>query len=94
MKVKFASRASEKGLAYYLDKVASYLQRELGMRPRQTLDKVQEATVLEKFYQSDDSKLLADAAENLASKIEIIGLNLIEYRKYKSKSQKAIDQLE
>ena len=40
MKQKMASRASEQGLAYYLDKVASYLQRELGMRPRQTLDKV------------------------------------------------------
>lgn len=53
------------------------------MRPRQTLDKVQEATVLEKFYQSEDSKVLADAAENLASKIEIIGLNLIELRKHK-----------
>ena len=50
--------------------------------------------MLEKFYQSDDSKLLADAAENLASKIEIIGLNLIELRKHKQRSQKTIEQLE
>lgn len=49
---------------------------------------------MEKFYQSEDSKLLADAAENLASKIEIIGLNLIELRKYKQRSQKNIEDLE
>ena len=37
--------------------------------------------MLEKFYQSEDSKSLADAADNLSGKIEIIGMNLIDFRK-------------
>lgn len=50
--------------------------------------------MLEKFYQSEDSKSLADAADNLSGKIEIIGMNLIDFRKYKTRTARAIDALE
>lgn len=43
---------------------------------------------MEKFYQTEDSRLLAASAESLASKIEIIGLHVIELKKFKQRTQK------
>ena len=47
-----------------------------------------------KFYQTEDSKALAASAEGLAAKLEIIGLNLIEMKKFKQRSQKQLNNLE
>ena len=49
---------------------------------------------MDKFYQSDDSILLKNAAENLSTKIQAIGLHLVEQKKFKKKAEKLLFQLE
>ena len=61
-------KAQEGTIAHYLDKIANSLQRELGSAPHSP-SRVKEESELDKFYQSDDSILLKNAAENLGNKI-------------------------
>ena len=61
-------KAQEGTIAHYLDKIANSLQRELG-NGQHSPSKVKEESELDKLYQSDESLLLKNAAENLGNKI-------------------------
>lgn len=55
---------------------------------------MQEESVFGEVFQTSDSKSLSDSAELLSKKLEIMGLNLIEFKKFKMKAQKQILALE
>ena len=80
-------------MAYYFDKVANGLQRELGEAPHDINKQLQD-THFEQLYQSPDSKELQKASHLLTSKLEIIGLNFVNLKTYKNKSAKQILDLE
>lgn len=55
---------------------------------------MKEESHLAKYFQTDDSILLKDAAETLRDKLEIIGHNLINQKKFKKTAGHQIYQLE
>ena len=76
----YLGKAQEKTIAHYFDQISSCLQRELGVKPPHSPKKVAEESVLDQYYLSEDSLELKRAAEDFASKIEIVGLNLIQLK--------------
>lgn len=86
-------KAQEATIAHYLDTIANSLQRELGNAPHSP-NKVKEESSLDKYYQSEDSLVLKNAAENLGNKIQAIGLHLVEQKKFKKKAEKILYELE
>lgn len=88
----FQARATEKTLAAYFEKIANSLQRECGERPTQS--NLREKSLLGDLYQSEDSMLLARAVDLLASKIQIVGMNLIVQKKFKSTASHQLYELE
>jgi hypothetical protein len=89
----YLAKAQEATIAFYFDKLANSLQRELGSAPHSP-SRVKEESSLDRFYQSEDSLVLKQSAEALCSKIETIGLHLVEQRKFKKKAEHQIYQLE
>ena len=87
-------KASEKTLSIYFQKMARSVQRELGSRPSMSAEKMQEESVFGEVYQSEESKNLQDSADLLSKKLEIIGLNIIDMKKFKVKTQKQIQAIE
>jgi hypothetical protein len=87
-----AGKATEAALAHYLNKVSDSLQRECGEKPFHS--KSADPTAAEKYYQSEDSVVLRDAAEQLGDKFMIIGMNLINTKKFKTQIQHSVYQLE
>jgi hypothetical protein len=47
-----------------------------------------------RMYQSEDSKLLKESADRLQDKFLIIGMNILDQKKYKKQSNKQIYDLE
>jgi hypothetical protein len=47
-----------------------------------------------RMYQSEDSKLLKESADRLQDKFLIIGMNILDQKKYKKQSIKQIYDLE
>ena len=90
----YLSKAKEATLAYYMNNIAQSLQRECGIRPPHSPTKVAEASKMDKYYQSEDSVHLKKAAEEFASKMEIIGMNIIQIKQQEKKSNKLLLQLE
>jgi hypothetical protein len=86
-----AGKATEAALAHYLSKMSDSLQRECGDKPysNKTVD-----PAAEKYYQSEDSVMLRNAAEQLGDKFMIIGMNLINTKKFKTQIQHSVYQLE
>ena len=76
----YLQKAKESTLAYYLNNIAHSLQRECGIRPPHAANKVAEDSTMDKYYQSEDSVQLKKAAEEFASKMEIIGMNIIQIK--------------
>ena len=68
-------------MAHYIHLVSEGLHRECGEKP--FCNKMHEDSHLTKFFQTDDSILLKDAAEKLRDKLEIIGHNLINHKRFK-----------
>ena len=66
--------------------MSASVQRELGIKPENATAKALEESFQVKFYQTEDSKELARAAESVGTKLEIMGLNLIEFKKFKKKA--------
>ena len=81
MQSEFSTKAVEKTLAFYFDKLSSSLQKDCGEKPYQ--NKLNQKDMLGKFYQSEDSIALAKSIDILADKIQIIGMNLITQKKFK-----------
>jgi len=77
-----AGKASEAALAHYISKISDSLQRECGDKPYS--NKTADPAAAEKYYQSEDSVVLRDAAEQLGDKFMIIGMNLINTKKFKT----------
>lgn len=88
----FLSRATERTLAVYFEKIANSLQRECGERPMQS--SLKEKSMLGDLYQSEDSMQLARAVDLLAGKIQIVGMNLIVQKKFKSTAAHQLYELE
>ena len=91
-KQDFLSRATEKTIAHYIQMISGGLHRECGEKPY--CNKMHEDSALAKYFQTDDSILLKDAAETLRDKLEIIGHNLINQKKFKKTAGHQIYQLE
>lgn len=70
------------------------MQRELGSKSPVSPEKMGEESAFGEIFQTNDSKSLSDSAELLSKKLEIMGLNLIEFKKFKMKAQKQILALE
>jgi len=83
IKASHLAKASEKALAIYFNKIARSVQRELGSKTPISPGKMEEESAFGEIYQSDDSKALSTSAELLSQKLEILGLNLIEFKKFK-----------
>ena len=66
--------------------MARSVQRELGSKPPVGAEKLQEESVFGEVFQSNDSKNLQDSADLLSKKLEIIGLNIIEMKKFRMKA--------
>jgi len=70
-------------MGYYLQKVSECLQKECGERPHAfRLDN--ESNFLQENFQTEDSTLLKRQAERLMEKVEIIGLNILNFHKFKA----------
>ena len=74
--------------------MAQSVQRELGAKPPGAASKLNEESFLGEVYQSEDSKSLQDAVDLLSKKFEIIGVNIIDLKKVRTKAQKQIECLE
>lgn len=83
VKASHLAKASEKALAIYFNKIARSVQRELGSKTPISPGKMKEESAFGEIYQSDDSNALSASAELLSQKLEILGLNLIEFKKFK-----------
>ena len=87
-----AGKATEAALAHYLSKISDSLQRECGDKPYS--NKTADPAAAEKYYQSEDSVVLRNAAEQLSDKFMIIGMNLINTKKFRTQIQHSVYQLE
>lgn len=77
--------ATEAGVAHYLTQIAEGLQRECGDKPY--TNKFSEKSHLDRFYRSKDSVKLKEASEKVIDKFLIIGMNLINAKKFKTKAE-------
>lgn len=94
IKDQHQTKASERTLSIYFHKLARSVQRELGSKSPVSPEKMGEESAFGEIFQTNDSKSLSDSAELLSKKLEIMGLNLIEFKKFKMKAQKQILALE
>ena len=92
IRAQTAGKATEAALAHYINKASDSLQRECGEKPFHS--KSADPAAAEKYYQSEDSVELRDAAEQLGDKFMIIGMNLINTKKFKTQIQHSVYQLE
>lgn len=92
VKDNFNDRAMEKTIAVYFEKIANNLHKDCGERPQNT--KLREKNMLGELYQSEDSVQLARAADKLADKIQIIGMNLLNFKKFKNTAGHSLYELE
>ncbi len=74
-------------------KIAENLQKECGERPH-ALRLETESNFLQENFQTEDSTLLKKQAERMMEKIEIIGLNIINYQKFKSDTNERLERIE
>lgn len=85
IKDKSSENATEAGIAHYLTKISEGLQRECGDKPY--TNKFSEVSAMDRYYRSKDSTLLKEASEKVVDKFLIIGMNLINAKKFKSKTE-------
>jgi hypothetical protein len=71
-------KANEKTVGHYFLKISEGLYKECGERPHSfRLDN--ENNFLSEHFQTEDSTLLKRQAEKMVEKIEVIGMNIINY---------------
>lgn len=80
-KKQFLSKATEKTIATYMRKICDGLQKECGDKPYK--DKLSDPMLFQDLYQSEDSIALKDAVNEMFDKFQIIGMNLIQAKKFK-----------
>lgn len=86
-------KAYEKTLGHYFLKISEGLHKECGERPHAfRLDN--EPNYLQENFQTDDSTLLKRQAEKMLEKMEIIGLNIINFQKFRNETTDRIEKLE
>lgn len=68
------------------------MQKDCGEKPFQ--NRLKEKSHLGSYYQSEDSLVLAKAADMLADKIQIIGMNIINQKKFKTTASHQLYELE
>ena len=95
-KDNFMAKASEKTIAFYLKKIAGSLHRECGekMYTSSADSGLANQSQMAELYQSEDSLLLKDSAQMLYDKFQIVGMNLVNQKKYKKSSQQQIYKIE
>ena len=91
---KFQTKATEKALSYYFQKIAGGLQKELGDKTSPSAKKLKSDSNFEELYQSQESVVLQNSARAFTEKIEIIGMNLINNKRFKNQAQHQIFELE
>lgn len=78
----FLEKATEKAIATYFTKIAEALHKECGEKPFQ--NQLTDKSPLDDHYQTEDSLLLKEAAEKVVDKVQIIGMNLLNAKKFKT----------
>lgn len=76
----------------YFKKICDGLQKECGDKPYQ--DKLSNQFMFKEMYQSEDSVALKDAVNEMYDKFQIIGMNLIQAKKFKKDAQHRIYHVE
>lgn len=79
-------------MAHYFTRIAEGLQRECGDKPY--TNKFAEKSAMDRFYRSKDSTLLKEASEKVVDKFLVIGMNLINAKKFKTKAEHQLYQIE
>ena len=62
--------------------MAMGLQRELGDKAPHSTNKLTTDSRMDEIYQTEDSKDLQKSAQHFSDKIEIIGMNIINLKKW------------
>ena len=78
----FSRLAREGTVAIYFDQMAMGLQRELGDKAPHSTNKLTTDSRMDEIYQTEDSKDLQKSAQHFSDKIEIIGMNIINLKKW------------
>lgn len=86
-------KANEKTVGYYMQKVSECLYKECGERPHAVRLET-ESAFLQENYQTDDSTQLKRQAEKLMEKMEIIGLNIINFHKFRNETNERLERVE
>lgn len=73
-------------MAHYLSKIAGGLQKDLGDKMTPNAKKLKNDNALDDLFQSEESIMLQNASRHLTEKIEIIGMNLINNKKFKTQA--------
>jgi len=92
----FMSKANESTMAYYLKKIAESLHKECGEKPHSSCAEsgIANSSVMNELYQSEDSNALKESAQRFYDKFQIVGMNLVNFKKYKKQSAQQIYSLE
>lgn len=76
-----------------MQKVSEGLYKECGERPHSfRLDN--ESNFLQDNFQTEDSTLLKRQAEKLMEKMEVIGLNILNFHKFKSETSERLEKID
>ena len=76
-----------------MQKVSEGLYKECGERPHSfRLDN--ESNFLQDNVQPEDSTLLKRQAEKLMEKMEVIGLNILNFHKFKSETSERLEKID
>ena len=94
MRDSYLQKATEKTLAFYFDRIAGAIQRELGDKPPHSSQKISQNSNFQEIYQTEDSLQLQKSSQNFCDKLEILGLNVIKLKKWQSQAQKEIKTLQ
>ena len=81
-------------IGHYLQKISESLYKECGERPHSFRLGDNESNFLQENFQTDDSTLLKRCAEKMQEKMEVIGLNILNYMKFKSETDDRVTKLE
>jgi hypothetical protein len=93
MQGEMKRKANEKTLGHYLQKISEGLYKECGERPHAIrLDN--ESNFLQENFQTEESTQLKRQAEKMMEKMEVIGLNILNFHKFRSDAGERIDRIE
>lgn len=77
-----------------MQKISEGLHKECGERPHAFRLDNEQSNFLSENFQTEDSVTLKKQAEKLQDKLEVIGLNIINFNKFRNCTEDRLEKLE